>query len=475
MPAAAALLTTGCLFLRPAPQPPSLALSDADVRRAGALALYSKGLLLESAEGSETNGAKLAARHAFRQACRLDPDNRRTLAALLSNLVDQKLFDEALLEAETFLSRHPEDAEIRLEAARLAESSDHPAEAARHCAALLAGQPDNRALAQALVRLYFQSGQEKDALRLIRDQHARFNDKESAALPVQWALHFSQEERAPERALGCLSLAISLRTNAAERAALITLSGENQLLLGRTNEAAQAFLAAFRESPSYTAPLLRLGAILAGKPDSTNRLSRLAQSGPDAETALLLLAAVQQALDNGQAAASSLRAFYARRMRAGYFPDEGFYLWLAGLLEARKATADAERLLLEATAVHPSSPEVKNFLAYMWAEQGVRLAEADRLSSETLQADPDNAAYLDTKGWILFKSGRVFDALQFLLQAAERDREEPVILDHVGDALLAAGRESEAVAFWTRSHQFDPQPAVADKLRQHGAAPAKRP
>ena len=472
-PLAACFLAAGCL-LRPQP-PPSFSLSEADVRQAGALALYSKGLLLESAEGGDTNSAKEAAQTAFRQACRLDPDNRRPLAALLSCLADRERPGEALLEAEAYLARHPDDQDIRLEAARFADASGRADAAERHCSALLAAQPSNRPLAQALIRLRFQTGEEASALRLIRDQQARFRDKDSAALPICWAIHFSREEKQPARALGCLNLAIGASTNAVERAALLMLAGENQLALGQTNTAAATFLSAYRENPSYNAALLRLGALQASEPEATNRLARQAQRERDPTNTLLLLAATQQALNDDQAAAATLRDCYARRMRAGYFPDEGFYLWLGSLLESNKSFDAAERLFLEAASVHPSSHEIKNFLAYMWAEKGLRLDEANRLSSEALQAEPDNAAYLDTKGWILFKCGRVFDALQFLLRAAELDREEPVILDHAGDVLLAAGRESEAVAFWTRSHQFDPQPAVAEKLRKHGAALPKKP
>lgn len=472
--AAASLLVSGCLYPRPK-HPPSFSLSEADVRQAGALALYSKGLLLESAEGSATNGAKKAAQTAFRQACRLDPDNRRPLAALLSSLADGERYGEALEEAEAFLTRHPEDVDIRLEAARFADAANRPADAACHCAAILDAQPDNRPLAVALVRLYFQAGQEAAAFRLIRKQHTRYNDKDSSALPVQWAVHFSREEKQPALALDCLSLAVDMRTNAAERAALITLAGENQLVLGNTNAASASFLQAYRENPAYNVPLLRLGAIWANEPDATNRLTRQVHQEKDPQTTLLILAATQQAMEDETAAAATLRDYYARRMRAGYFPDEGYYLWLGSILESQKAYEAAERLFIEASFVHPSSHEIKNFLAYMWAEKGVRLEEADRLSTETLRAEPENAAYLDTKGWILFKRGRVFDALQFLLRAADLEREEPVILDHVGDVLLAAGRESEAVAFWTRSHQCDPQPTVADKLRKHGVTPSPKP
>jgi tetratricopeptide (TPR) repeat protein len=471
VPFLAFLLATGCLFLSPRDRSPTFALTDADARQAGALALYAKGLLIESGEGSDTNFSKEAAQLAFEQAVALDPDNRRPLTALLSNLADRGLYAEALAHAERYLVRHPDDLEIRFEAARSADAANWPAIAARHGAALLSAQPDNRELAQSLVRLYFQCGQETSALAALRALHAHFNDKASAALPVQWAVHYTREEALPARALACVRLALDLRTGTVERAALKTFAGECQLMLGQTNAAVATLFEAYRENPAFNTPLLRIGAVYASSPGSTNRLARQVREGRDPDTARLILAATQQALGDDAAAAATLREVYASRMRAGYFPDEGFYLWLGSLLEAQQAHGDAETLLRDALAAHPSSHEMKNFLAYMWAEAGTHLGEASRLASEALLAEPENPAYLDTMGWILYKAGRVYDALQLLLRAAETDRNEPVILDHVGDALLAAGHESEALAFWTRSYQFDPQPAVADKLRQHGVTP----
>ena len=466
------LITSGCGLLSSSADKPRFALGDEDARRAGALALYSKGLMCEGAEG--TNVDREAACQAFRQALRLEPSDRRALAALISNLTDRQLYDEALAELESFLGDNPGDTEMRFEAARVADAGNHPDIAARHCAALLAGQPDNRELAQALIRLYFQANQPQAALNLIRAQYERHKDHDSAALPVQWAIHFTREGKQPELALKCLDLAILQRTNGVERAALITLAAESQLLLGQTNAAMASLQHAHRENPEYTSPILRLGTLWARQPDATNALEREVRHEKNPETSLLVLAATRQALDDKSGAIAALREFYNRRMQAGYFPSEGFYLWLGGLIEERKVFEETERFFEDAAAVHPGSPEIKNGLAYLWAEKGVRLDEANRRANEALQDEPENGAYLDTKGWILFRSGRVFDALQFLLRAAERDKDEPVILDHAGDALKAAGRENEAITFWTRSHQLDPQPAVADKLRASGVTlPAK--
>lgn len=472
-----ALLTAGCMghFWRTEQRP--TALDDAEARRAGALALYSKGLLLESTppEGGNSNAVKEAALQAFRQALVLEPDSRRSLSALVSNLTDRNRFGEAQAALESYLQRRPDDAELRFEAARCADAAGHSADAARHCALLLQAHPDSRELTQALVRLHFQCGQADAALAVMRNMFERFHDDESAAQPVRWAVHFSGEEKRPSLALACLTLAIGQRTNAVERAALIAYSADCQLALGHTNAAFATLHRAYDENPASMTPLFRLGALWALRQDATNTLARLASRGPRQEAHQLILAAVHQTLKNDDAAIATLRAYYARRLCASRFPEEGFYLWYGGLLDLAKRPEQSERLFLEALAVHPGSHEIKNYLAYTWAEKGIRLEEANRLSNDALKAEPENAAYLDTKGWILFKSGRVFDALQFLLHAAKLDSEEPVILDHTGDALAAAGRENEAIAFWTRSYSQDAQAAVADKLRGRGALPQTQP
>lgn len=44
-----------------------------------------------------------------------------------------------------------------------------------------------------------------------------------------------------------------------------------------------------------------------------------------------------------------------------------------------------------------------NDLAYAWADRNVRLGEALSLITRVLAVEPDNAFYLDTLGWFLFK------------------------------------------------------------------------
>ena len=62
---------------------------------------------------------------------------------------------------------------------------------------------------------------------------------------------------------------------------------------------------------------------------------------------------------------------------------------------------------------------VNNFLAYCWAQKGQRLDEALVLIEESLKSEPKSAAFLDTKGWVLLKMGKIEEAKKVLSKALD--------------------------------------------------------
>jgi predicted negative regulator of RcsB-dependent stress response len=63
----------------------------------------------------------------------------------------------------------------------------------------------------------------------------------------------------------------------------------------------------------------------------------------------------------------------------------------------------------------------------------------------------DNAAYLDSLGWVLFKQGKAKEAKPYLLDAIkQKDGQHLEILDHLGDVHLALGEKAEALAAWKK-------------------------
>ena len=120
--------------------------------------------------------------------------------------------------------------------------------------------------------------------------------------------------------------------------------------------------------------------------------------------------------------------------------------------------------------LHPKSAEALNYLAYMWAERGVTLDRALAYSIRSLDIEPENAAYLDTLGWIYYKQGQYELALAQLSKAFSLMAEDPTIADHLGDAYAALGKRESALTAWSKAFLANPENVkLTAKLEAHGA------
>ena len=129
--------------------------------------------------------------------------------------------------------------------------------------------------------------------------------------------------------------------------------------------------------------------------------------------------------------------------------DPDYYLESAMTLNLAGQKPQLEAVLQEALAKFPDNAELMNELAYFWADEGTHLPEALALSRRAAALEPDNGAILDTCGWVYFQIGQAKDALPYLQRAAIMTNNDPVVLQHVGDAYSKLGLRREAIATWT--------------------------
>src|SRR5512141_1722494 len=90
--------------------------------------------------------------------------------------------------------------------------------------------------------------------------------------------------------------------------------------------------------------------------------------------------------------------------------------------------------------VNPDHAEALNFLGYSFAEQGVRLEDAERLVRRALELKPRSGHILDSLGWVLFRRGDVRRAVEVLEEADSLEGPDATILEHLGDAYRATAR-----------------------------------
>jgi len=71
---------------------------------------------------------------------------------------------------------------------------------------------------------------------------------------------------------------------------------------------------------------------------------------------------------------------------------------------------------------------------------------------KALKAEPENPAYLDSMGWVLFRLGQYEEAKTHLLKATSLPRgEDATIWDHLGDCHDKLGQREEAIDAWVKA------------------------
>lgn len=165
--------------------------------------------------------------------------------------------------------------------------------------------------------------------------------------------------------------------------------------------------------------------------------------------------------------AGELDAF-ARGLAA--FPDDDALLYARALAWERRddiarAEADFRRILV----AQPDNVATLNALGYTLADRTTRYAEALQLIDRARVAEPDNPAIIDSYGWVLYRLGRVQDALPQLRRAYALQK-DPEIAAHLGEVLWASGDKAGARHYFDEARKLDPDNrALQRALRKTGA------
>ena len=119
-----------------------------------------------------------------------------------------------------------------------------------------------------------------------------------------------------------------------------------------------------------------------------------------------------------------------------------------------KAAADLKTLLEK----DPDNPGYNNDLGYIWADHDMKLEESEKMirkaldedKKQRLKANPtlkpadvkDNASYLDSLGWVLFKEKKYKEARRPLEEAVkDPDAQSIEIYDHLAEVLAGLRRQ----------------------------------
>jgi tetratricopeptide (TPR) repeat protein len=110
---------------------------------------------------------------------------------------------------------------------------------------------------------------------------------------------------------------------------------------------------------------------------------------------------------------------------------------------------------------YPKDAIFANDLGYIWADNDMRLEEAEKLIRKAIdldreerkkepdfnpKTDQDRGAYLDSLGWVLFKQKKSKEAKEWLIKALEDKTAQHIeIFEHLGDVHMALGERDQAI------------------------------
>jgi tetratricopeptide (TPR) repeat protein len=137
-------------------------------------------------------------------------------------------------------------------------------------------------------------------------------------------------------------------------------------------------------------------------------------------------------------------------------PADADLLYGRSLVHERlKNVAAAEADLRQILVADADDARAMNALGYMLTVHTERLDEARKLVARALELTPDDAAVIDSMGWIEFRQGRPREA-RVLLEKAFSKAKDPEIAAHLGEVLWTLGERERAKAVWDDALARDP-------------------
>ncbi len=114
------------------------------------------------------------------------------------------------------------------------------------------------------------------------------------------------------------------------------------------------------------------------------------------------------------------------------------------------------RTILE---TEPDNAQVLNALGYTLADRTQRYEEALQYIEKALELQPNDAAVMDSMGWVKYRLGDYEASVAYLRKAIELAG-DPEIAAHLGEVLWVMGKQSDALKVWEEALKQDPNHEV---------------
>ncbi|MCG8325380.1 MAG: tetratricopeptide repeat protein, partial [Thiotrichales bacterium] len=353
------------------------------------------------------------ARELLERVLVLEPGDNNVALSYVSILQRQDKANEAIQWLEKNLDQQQDDFNLRLIYARmLADTKQF--DAARREFELLATQaPNNADVLYALGLLYLQASRMDESERYF----TRLTNTSQHVDEANYYLGRIAEER-------------------------------NEL------EQAGSWYQGVQKGENYFDAQIRLSLILAkqDKIDDARKHLQSVRARTKREKSLLIQA--EGELLTGQKRYEDAMTVYSNALNENYDAD---ILYSRAMLAEKMDRLDIlEQDLKQIIEKEPDNAQALNALGYTLADRTERYHEAYEYIKRALDVSPNDFYILDSMGWVLYRLGRLDEAVVYLRRAMAL-RQDPEIAAHLGEVLWVMGDKELAREVWETALKETPE------------------
>ncbi len=141
----------------------------------------------------------------------------------------------------------------------------------------------------------------------------------------------------------------------------------------------------------------------------------------------------------------------------------------ADLIHKKGKREEAYNCYDRALTYNPDNVQCLNNYAYFLSLDGTHLDRAAEMSLRTIEAEPNNAVYLDTYAWILFLKKDYAEARQYIERAINglpETAENATIFGHAGDIYYHCRLRQDALKQWVKALSLTTDSKQRSELRR---------
>lgn len=137
-------------------------------------------------------------------------------------------------------------------------------------------------------------------------------------------------------------------------------------------------------------------------------------------------------------------------------PDDLEVLYARALVAERLGRLDqTEADFRHILKLDPDNTRALNALGYTLADRTDRYDEALKLIERAYAQTPEDAAVIDSMGWVMYRLGRLQEAREYLQKAYDKTQDVEIAA-HLGEVLWTMGEHDAALALWKKARTKNP-------------------